>query len=140
IMVGTGRGAEKGVLIKGGTALEQANRVNTVVFDKTGTLTQGRPALTDVIPLNGVPRDEVLRLAAAAESGSEHPLGRAIAEAANGSALPEVSEFRSVTGQGVVATVDGKRVTVGKPALLASEGVAGISSVRLEALEGSGKT
>src|SRR5207248_959798 len=140
IMVGTGLGAEKGVLVKGGAALEQANRVNTVIFYKTGTLTQGKPSLTDLIPLNGVPREEVLRLAAAAESGSEHPLGRAIAEAANGSPLPEVSEFRSVTGQGVVATVDGRRVAVGKPRFLASEGVVGIAAERLEELERSGKT
>jgi Cu+-exporting ATPase len=123
IMVGTGRGAEKGVLVKGGSALEQANRVTTVLLDKTGTLTQGRPALTDAISLNGLSRDRMLSLAAAAERGSEHPLGRAVAEGVEVAASPSVSAFRSVTGQGVTATVEGTRVLVGKPQLLGSEGV-----------------
>jgi Cu+-exporting ATPase len=141
IMVGTGRGAEKGVLIKGGSALEQANKVTTVLLDKTGTLTRGKPSLTDVIPLNGIPKEETLRLAAAAESGSEHPLGRAIAQAANGATPPSVASFKSITGQGVSATIDGRRVLVGKPSLLGSEGIsfeAGIGP--MEELEKSGKT
>jgi Cu+-exporting ATPase len=143
IMVGTGRGAEKGVLVKGGTALEQANRVTTVLLDKTGTLTQGKPALTDAISLNGLSRDHMLRLAAAAEKGSEHPLGRAVADAegADYTEPATVSAFRSVTGQGVTATVDGTRVLVGKPQLLGSAGVEFASAlpemVRLEQL---GKT
>ncbi len=141
IMVGTGRGAEKGVLIKGGSALEQANKVMTVLLDKTGTLTRGKPSLTDVIPLNGIPKEETLRLAAAAESGSEHPLGRAIAQAANGAIPPKVTSFKSITGQGVSATIDGQRVLVGKPSLLGSEGIsfeAGLGP--MEELEKSGKT
>ncbi|HYP19489.1 MAG TPA: heavy metal translocating P-type ATPase, partial [Chloroflexia bacterium] len=123
IMVGTGRGAEKGVLVKGGTALEQANRVTTVLLDKTGTLTQGRPALTDAISLNGLSQDAMLRLAAAAEKGSEHPLGRAIAAGIADAGRSPVSAFRSVTGQGVTATVEGTRVLVGKPQLLGAAGV-----------------
>ncbi|HKP51224.1 MAG TPA: heavy metal translocating P-type ATPase [Chloroflexia bacterium] len=141
IMVGTGRGAEKGVLIKGGSALEQANKVTIVLLDKTGTLTRGKPSLTDVIPLNGIPKEETLRIAAAAESGSEHPLGRAIAQAANGATSPLVTGFKSITGQGVSATIDGRRVLVGKPSLLGSEGIsfdAGIGP--MEELEKSGKT
>ncbi|HVG01175.1 MAG TPA: heavy metal translocating P-type ATPase [Chloroflexia bacterium] len=123
IMVGTGRGAEKGVLVKGGTALEQANRVTTVLLDKTGTLTRGKPTLTDAVSLNGLSRDAMLRLAAAAEKGSEHPLGRVIAEGVDDAAPSPVLAFRSVTGQGVTATVEGTRVLVGKPQLLASAGV-----------------
>ncbi|MDQ5826454.1 MAG: heavy metal translocating P-type ATPase [Chloroflexota bacterium] len=123
IMVGTGRGAEKGVLVKGGTALEQANRVTTVLLDKTGTLTQGKPSLTDALSLNGLSREEMLHLAAAAERGSEHPLGRAIAVGVSDPGPAMVSAFRSVTGQGVTATVDGRRVLVGKPQLLDAEGV-----------------
>ncbi len=82
IMVGTGRGAEKGILFKGGAALEQTHRVQTVVLDKTGTLTEGRPVVTDVVPLDGMAPAELLRLAAAAERGSEHPLGEAIVRGA----------------------------------------------------------
>ena len=143
IMVGTGRGAEKGVLIKGGTALEQANRITTVLLDKTGTITEGRPALTDVVPLNGFSREQVFRLAAAAESGSEHPLGRAIAEAANGAAplTHTVSGFRSLPGQGVSAVVEGRRVLVGKPSLLRSEGAdTGDAPAVMGRLEQQGKT
>jgi Cu+-exporting ATPase len=141
IMVGTGRGAEKGVLIKGGSALEQANRVTTVLLDKTGTLTRGKPSLTDVVPLNGISREETLRFAAAAESGSEHPLGRAIAQAANGSTPTSVTGFKSITGEGVSATIDGQRVLVGKSSLLLTEGISVEGSVGpMEEMELSGKT
>jgi Cu+-exporting ATPase len=143
IMVGTGRGAEKGVLIKGGAALEQANRITTVLLDKTGTITQGKPALTDVVPLNGFAREDMLELAAAAESGSEHPLGRAIVEAVNGAIPPThaVSGFRSIPGQGVTALVSGHRVLVGKPSLLQSEGIATDDAVAvMDRLEQQGKT
>src|SRR4029450_4560577 len=78
IMVGTGRGAEMGVLIKGGEALEAARKLDTVVLDKTGTLTKGEPELTDVVSTNGIPENELLRLVASAERGSEHPLGEAV--------------------------------------------------------------
>jgi Cu+-exporting ATPase len=112
IMVATGRGAERGILIKGGEALETAHRIDTVILDKTGTVTLGRPEVTDVIALNGFPASAVLRLAASAERYSEHPLGRAIVERANGLALGEPTAFRAVPGQGVEATVEGRRIEV----------------------------
>jgi Cu+-exporting ATPase len=141
IMVGTGRGAEKGVLVKGGTALEQANRVTTVLLDKTGTLTQGKPSLTDAVSLNGLSREQMLHLAAAAERGSEHPLGRAVAQGVGDHASAAVSAFRSVTGQGVTATVDGTRVLVGKPQLLGTAGVDfSLALPQMAKLEQLGKT
>ncbi|HVF33068.1 MAG TPA: heavy metal translocating P-type ATPase, partial [Acidimicrobiales bacterium] len=104
IMVGTGRGASLGVLIKGGEVLERSQRIDTVVFDKTGTLTHGRMRLTDVVPADGIDADALLRRAAAAEAGSEHPVGRAIVDALDSatSGLPTVTDFRSTPGRGVV--------------------------------------
>jgi Cu+-exporting ATPase len=115
IMVGTGRGAERGILIKGGEALEAACRIDTVILDKTGTITYGQPLVTDVIPLNGYAEAELLRLAASAERYSEHPLGRAIVEHALALAMPlyESANFRALTGHGVEARVNGHDVTVG---------------------------
>ena len=103
IMVGTGKGAEQGILIKSGTALEMAHQVNAVVLDKTGTLTQGQPQVTDVLPLTGWTPDQLLALAAAAEVNSEHPLGQAIVAGARERelALPEVTNFQSLTGYGI---------------------------------------
>jgi len=111
VMVGTGRAAESGVLIRGGAALERAAQVDTVVFDKTGTLTVGRPVVRAVRAAHGVAEGEVLRLAASAESGSEHPLAAAIVAEAErrGIARLEVTGFRSITGQGVAAELDGQR-------------------------------
>ena len=103
IMVGTGKGAEQGILIKSGTALEMAHQVDAVVLDKTGTLTQGQPQVTDVLPLIGWTPDQLLALAAAAEVNSEHPLGQAIVAGARERelALPEVTNFQSLTGYGI---------------------------------------
>ena len=122
IMVGTGRGAAHGVLIKGGEALEMAHRVDTIVLDKTGTLTRGKPRVTAVLPATGsgtdeLPQNELLRLAASAERYSEHPLGRAIVEAAaaRGLALEEPAEFAALSGHGVHARVGRHRIEVGKP-------------------------
>jgi P-type Cu+ transporter len=114
IMVGTGRGAERGILFKGGEALEAACHIDTVILDKTGTLTQGAPQVTDVVPLNGFPARELVLLAASAERYSEHPLGRAVVEHAKGLGIPlvEPSTFRTVTGRGVEAQVDGHAVVV----------------------------
>ena len=108
LMVGTGRGAQLGVLIKGPEVLEQTRRISTVVLDKTGTVTEGRMEL-----VNGLP-DDVLRLAGAVESASEHPVAQAVARAARErfGALPDVREFRNVPGEGVVGTVEGRRVTI----------------------------
>jgi Cu+-exporting ATPase len=116
IMVGTGRGAERGILIKGGEALEAASGIDTVILDKTGTITTGKPRVTDVIPANGFTQADVLRLAATAERYSEHPLGRAIVEHASALtiALGEPAGFRALAGHGVEARVDGRAVTVGK--------------------------
>ena len=120
IMVGIGRGATSGVLVKNAEALELMERVDTVVVDKTGTLTRGRPKLVAVEPANGVDETEVLRLAAALERGSEHPLAAAIVEAAEerGLELPLSSEFASHTGKGVTGTVDGRMVALGNEILM----------------------
>ncbi|HLY20581.1 MAG TPA: heavy metal translocating P-type ATPase [Bryobacteraceae bacterium] len=114
IMVGTGRGAERGILIKGGEALEAAAGIDTVILDKTGTITRGQPRVTDVIPLGGYPEGEVLRMAASAERYSEHPLGRAVVEHARslGIALEEPAGFHAVAGMGVEARVNGREVRV----------------------------
>ena len=124
VMVGTGRGAQAGILIKGGEPLEAAGRLTTVVLDKTGTVTQGKPAVTDVSPVRFT-ADELMRLAAAAEQGSEHPLARAVIEAARtrGLAVPHAEAFEAVPGHGLVATVEGRAVLVGNARLLTSRGV-----------------
>ena len=120
IMVGIGRGATSGVLVKNAEALELMERVDTLVVDKTGTLTRGRPKLVAVEPAKGVDETEVLRLAAALERGSEHPLAAAIVEAAEerGLELPLSSEFASHTGKGVTGTVDGRMVALGNEILM----------------------
>jgi Cu+-exporting ATPase len=120
IMVGTGKGAQSGILIRDAEALETACKLDTIVLDKTGTITRGKPALTDVVPYGNWAADEVLRLAACAERSSEHPLGQAVVEGATGRGLilTEPSEFESVTGQGIAATVEGRRVLVGGQRLL----------------------
>ena len=126
VMVSTGRGAELGVLIKGGEALERSERIDTVVFDKTGTLTEGHPAVRSVVPAPGGTADgELLRLAASVERHSEHVLGEAMVGEARGRglALAEPEEFASLTGRGVAGLVDGVRVAVGNAALLRELGV-----------------
>ena len=144
IMVGTGRGASMGVLIKGGEVLERSKRVDTVVFDKTGTLTRGEMTLTDVVPIEGGDADDVLRRAAAVEAGSEHPVGRAVVDGARERAgtLPAVTGFVASTGQGVRATVDSKEIHVGRHTLMAEAGLMGCADLDAAAdrLEGEGKT
>jgi P-type Cu+ transporter len=116
LMVGTGRGAQLGVLIKGPEVLEQTRRIDTVVLDKTGTVTEGKMQLVDVAPLDGAMREEILRLAGAVETASEHPVGRAIARAAAQElgTLPSVTAFRSHPGLGVSGVVEGREVEVGR--------------------------
>jgi P-type Cu+ transporter len=116
LMVGTGRGAQLGVLIKGPEVLEQTRRISTIVLDKTGTVTEGKMELVDVVSLNGLPRRDLLRFAGAVESASEHPIAAAIAAAARAEtgALPEVTEFTSRAGVGVTGVVEGRRVEVGR--------------------------
>ncbi|NLD86309.1 MAG: cadmium-translocating P-type ATPase [Actinomycetales bacterium] len=117
LMVGTGRGAQMGLLIKGPEILESTRRVDTIVMDKTGTVTAGVMSVTDVHAADGFDRDDVLAKAAAVESASEHPIARAIARAgAEAGTLPEVTDFANTAGQGVTGTVDGAVVTVGRPA------------------------
>ncbi|MDQ7819863.1 MAG: heavy metal translocating P-type ATPase [Armatimonadota bacterium] len=143
IMVGTGRAAERGVLIKSGEALEIAHRVDTVVLDKTGTLTRGRPAVTDVVPLNGFSAAEVLGLAAAAEWGSEHPLGQAVVRRAADEGLqpPRPERFSALPGLGIEAVADGRQVLVGTPRLLEQRGVPSDGAADVgRALAGEGKT
>jgi Cu+-exporting ATPase len=125
VMVGTGRGAESGVLIKGGEALEAAHKIGTIVLDKTGTITEGRPEVTDVVVAVDFAEDELLRLAASVESASEHPLGAAIMRRAEERKLPlaRVENFKAVAGHGVEAEVEGRRVVVGNLKLMTERGV-----------------
>jgi P-type Cu+ transporter len=143
IMVGTGKGAKSGILIRSAEALETAHKLDTIVLDKTGTITSGRPALTDVRPAGAWSEDELLALVAAAEADSEHPLGAAIVAGARGRGLvlATAGGFGSVTGKGIQATVDGHPVLVGNSRLLAG---AGISTAALDPvaadLSAQGKT
>ncbi|MCL6648953.1 MAG: heavy metal translocating P-type ATPase [Chloroflexi bacterium] len=144
IMVATGKGAEHGVLIRSGEALETAQRVQAVMLDKTGTLTRGKPVLTDVAPAAGWTEAEVLRLAAIAELGSEHPLAQAIVEAARQRDLnlfAEVTDFQALPGRGVSARVEGQDILLGTPMLLAERGLAlGALEEQWQALAAAGKT
>jgi Cu+-exporting ATPase len=119
MMVGTGRGAQNGILFKNSAALERAHKLTAIVLDKTGTITRGQPAVTDVVAL-GEAETEVLRLAASAERGSEHPLGEAIVQAATerGLRLAEPARFEAVAGQGISAQVEGREVLLGNLALM----------------------
>ncbi|TET90899.1 MAG: copper-translocating P-type ATPase [Methanomassiliicoccales archaeon] len=149
VMVGTGKGAENGILIKGGEALENTHKLNTVVFDKTGTLTEGKPSLTDIVLLDretvATPMQEleVLKLAAIAEKGSEHPLGEAIVEGARkrGIEIPQAEDFKAIPGKGVEAHFEGKRILLGTRRLMKSTNIqtSGLER-RLTELENDGKT
>ena len=143
IMVGTGKGAENGLLIKGGEYLEKAHKLTTVVFDKTGTLTKGRPSVTDVVRVGGLSDDEILRLAASAEKGSEHPLGEAIVRAAaeRHLRLEDPTDFEAIPGQGVRARIGDRHVLLGNRTLMASAGIpAHAAESVLESIEEQGKT
>jgi Cu+-exporting ATPase len=122
LLVGTGRGAQLGILIKGPEVLESTRRVDTVVLDKTGTVTAGRMTLVDVVPADGQDRDELLRVVGALEAASEHPIARAIAEGA-GEGLPDVEDFASTEGLGVQGVVEARAVVAGRPRLLADWGL-----------------
>ena len=143
LMVGIGKGAEHGILIRSGDALETAHGIDTVVLDKTGTVTKGEPSLTDLIPQVGFSAEEILGLAASAERGSEHPLGEAIVRAAakRDISLTEPSDFEAIPGHGISATVEGRPVLMGTPKLMADRGVhAGPAEADLEILADQGKT
>ena len=143
IMVGTGKGAEHGVLIKSATALEVLHRVDTIVFDKTGTLTVGRPEVTDVVTVPGVGEDDALAVAAGAEQASEHPLGEAIVRLAKerGLALPPVGEFTAVPGQGIDAMAPDGRILLGNETMMNERGIdVSLLADRAIALQAQGKT
>jgi Cu+-exporting ATPase len=143
IMVGTGKGAQNGVLIKDAEALETAHKVDTVVLDKTGTITRGKPSLTDVVPVGGQDEDDLLRLVASAEVDSEHPLATAIVAGAKdrGLALVRITTFDSVTGKGVRATVEGRELLIGNARLLRDADIAtGELEQHADRLADDGKT
>jgi Cu+-exporting ATPase len=143
IMVGTGRGAERGILIRSGESLETVHRVDTFVFDKTGTLTNGRPEVTDVLPVRPFDARALLSLAASVENGSEHPLAQAVVRRARADGAPvnDAADFRALEGMGVEGRVAGQRVLVGSRRLVESAGI-DISSLLgpAETLAGEGKT
>ncbi len=143
VMVGTGKGAENGILIKSGESLETAGALTTVVFDKTGTLTKGAPEVTDLVPVAPFSGDELLRLVAAAEKTSEHPLAEAFLGKARlqGLAVPRASEFFALEGEGIEAVVEGRKVVVGSSRLMAGRGIdaSGLAATA-EALSREGKT
>jgi P-type Cu+ transporter len=143
IMVGTGKGAEYGVLIKSGVALETAHKIKTIVFDKTGTITEGKPKVTDVVVTNGITEEYLLQLAASAEKGSEHPLGEAIVKGAEekGLEFKKIDFFKAIPGHGIEVKIDGKSILAGNRKLMVE------STISLEDLEetsnrlaGEGKT
>ena len=144
LMVGVGKGAENGILIRGGEVLERAQNLSVVVFDKTGTLTKGEPSVTDVVPLSDHPLDEVLRLAAAVEVGSEHPLGEAIVREAKHQKLdlPSVKNFEAIPGHGIQGTINGDRVLLGNRRLFQNQDYKIHPEVeeQLTELESDGKT
>ncbi len=143
IMVGTGKGAENGILIKGGQPLEQACKITTVVFDKTGTLTEGKPSLTDILP-SGIEKDELARLAASAEAASGHPLSEAVVQYAvkNKLELSSAENYTNLEGKGISAEVDGKKLLAGNRRLMdeASVAVPDEFTERAERLADLGKT
>jgi P-type Cu+ transporter len=143
IMVGTGRGAEMGILFKNSEALESAKRIQVVALDKTGTITRGEPSVTDVIALNGVNEIDLLRLTAIAERGSEHPLGQAVVAAAQARniALTQPQTFEAELGRGVRAVVEGKSILVGSPRFMREQGHDLVAmNEQIEALQGRART
>ena len=143
VMMGTGRGAGAGILIKNAEALETLERVDTLIVDKTGTLTEGRPSVTAVVPVDGVAEEEVLRIAAGLERGSEHPLAAAIIRAAadRGIGIPEATDFQAEIGRGVTGTVEGRSALLGTAALLEQRGLETVAlAARADELRRGGQT
>lgn len=136
IMVGTGKGAENGVLIKSGDALETARSVTTIVFDKTGTITEGKPAVTDILPVSGHTASELLQIAASVEKGSEHPLGEAIVAAANTQQLPllPVSEFEAIPGHGIQGIITGEDIVLGNQKWLQQKAIS-VDDLSVQAMQ-----
>jgi Cu+-exporting ATPase len=143
VMVGTGKGAEKGILIKGGESLETAHKLDTIVFDKTGTLTKGEPEITDIVTINAYSEEEILKYSASAEKASEHPLGEAIIKRAREKKieLHDPKNFNAIEGHGIEAEVDGKKVLLGNLKLMRKRQIA-VRDLegKAEGLAGDGKT
>ena len=146
LVAGTGSAARAGILIRNFDALEQAHNIDTVIFDKTGTLTEGSPTVRDVKPVDGVDQNDLLRLAAAVQAASEHPLARAVVSIARdqGMDIPDVTEFRGKTGAGVMATAEGKSVVIGTDTMLRDQSVsmpdADVISADISQHEARGRT
>jgi Cu+-exporting ATPase len=143
IMVGTGKGAESGVLIRGGEALETAHKLKAIVLDKTGTLTEGKPSVTDIAVFDGFMEEEILRYSASAEKGSEHPLGEAIVNGAIEKNLPLISpeQFNAIAGHGIEATIEGKSLLLGNLKLMRDRGVpTAMLEKKADVFSGQGKT
>jgi len=137
IMVGVGRGAQAGILVKNAEALERLEKINTLVVDKTGTLTEGKPKLTDILPTDTVKLRELLRLSASLEQSSEHPLAAAIVESAiqQGIVLERVTDFRSVTADGVLGNVAGHALMIGKADFLENAAISGLETLKTSAVQ-----
>ena len=144
IMVGTGMGAERGILIKNAEVLQRTKSLNVIILDKTGTLTEGRPQVTSVVPFRDIQRTALLRIVAAAEHGSDHPLSRAIVDAAveESIALPDASEFESLTARGVTAVVEGQAIVAGNRRLMEDQGIPldANAEAEIDRLESEGQT
>ncbi|MFB1052035.1 heavy metal translocating P-type ATPase [Paraliobacillus sp. JSM ZJ581] len=143
IMIGTGKGAENGVLIKSGVALEATQKLQTIVFDKTGTITEGKPIVTDIITANGISEDELLSLAASAEKGSEHPLGEAIVKGAEEKQLEllKTAAFNAIPGHGIEVTIDDKQLLLGNKKLMTDQAISlGSLGEKSDQLANEGKT
>ena len=141
IMVGTGRGAQVGVLVKNAAALENAEKIQTIIVDKTGTLTEGRPEVTDIIPIASLNTRDFLQIAASLEQGSEHPLARAVLDSAQKMQLPlhAIDDFSAITGSGITARMNGTQYLLGSPKFLAQQGVA-VDEKQITTLQAEGKT
>ena len=144
IAAGTAKGAEYGILIKGGDAMERASKVNTVVLDKTGTLTKGKPAVTDIINIGSLDTNQILQIAASAEKGSEHPLGEAMVKNAleKNLVLSPIDSFQAIPGHGIEALIDGKKIYLGNRQLMSVQKITLNDSVeeKMQKLEEDGKT
>ena len=143
IMVAAGKGAEYGILFKGGEALETAHKIDTIVFDKTGTITEGRPEVTDIIPAPGMEEEKLLKIAASVEKGSEHPLGDAIVRYAENrkTELLKAKNFRALPGHGIEAAVDGAKVLIGNKKMMDDNNISlGGLQPQSDKLAGEGKT
>lgn len=143
IMVGTGKGAEYGILIKGGEALETTHKINTIVFDKTGTITEGKPEVTDIVPVAGMTRERLLQIAASGEKGSEHPLGQAIVRGAEKENLEflRVEKFEAIPGHGIEINIEGMNVLIGNKKLMDERDISlGELTIESDRLAGEGKT